>query len=840
MGFSLRYKYITLYVLIAVLPFSSYFTKGSVPLTSYDPQLTYSLFLYNYNKVHTTGLPPFNNLYGMGIDTASIDPAFNAYRLPNLVAYIFSDPMQGWILLLVMQYILMGLCSFMYFRYVGLQEDVGFLCSIIYMLTPLNDEFIYQNFWGFIYLFAPILLLTLHKINDKRYNILMGALWIGLIFTLTYLSAGSIGVMYLSFGSLLYIMFIFVSWQNIIYVARKFFFVYFIGALLSIGMSSYILIPFIVEAWFMERATVTRDMYYSLSQYIIYLLQNSLSLIIPIRLDCTLQNINLVGRTELTTFFDNTWLYINIALLPALIYIFRYRLPYRRFAYLLLFIFYVVLTPPFILNLDIITINILKSYTLQKLYMFYSLAGCVLIGFYFQHILKANNKKQSLLNIMIGTYIGLIFGFLILTLILYLTEFSASRNFLLISKFNNFLDLRQIRQLLVTIIMNPFKFSLIFHHFKEIWWLLFLYYLSILSMLLMIFNINKLPRIFNKSWTWIYILLIILNVNLLYNYSYALINKDVLAYYYLLPNHNDENKAIYQGDRVAFYVDLGVKKLDETMERYLKSPIEEIKKTAERLQMIDSMSTKDMELYSQAYESSQYMYIRSYLYFLPYIHGGISQYSVYMHFLYPGYRQYYFNLNKQSKNFTDIEKTAEDIYKYSYLYDYFDTKAASRLGIRMIIANAPMKAENMSFISKTSKGLYIYENNDTYPSIKLTFTSRNNAYKDATFLINKYFELDGKESVIKLTTLELGEKVITTTIPYNKHWTIIGDGNPLKVYRDMNLFIGARVPSGVRTIELKYYNENFKIGIVISCIFWFIWLGLYFINKRIIASHPRM
>ena len=565
-----------------------------------------------------------------------------------------------------------------------------------------------------------------------------------------------------------------------------------------------------------------------------------MSLIFPIRLGCTLQNINLVGRTELLTFLDNTWLYINIALLPALIYVIKYKIIYRRFASYLLFLLLIVLTPPIFINFDIITVNILKSYTLQKSYMFYSLAGCVLIGYFFENIRKANNKLQSLIRKMAIFYIGLMVCFLMLASILYFTGLSASKTFLYISKINTILDLRQVRQLLVTIIMNPYKFSLVFHHFQDIWWLLILYYLSILLMLLMIYYLNRLPNIISKYWSWIYTLLIICNVNLLYNYSYTLIDKDVMSYYYVLPNSNQGNNLIKQGDRVAFCVDLDVKKSDDLMERYLKYPLEEINKTVARLQMIDTMSTKDMQPYAQSYESSQYMYIRSYFYFTPYIHNAISQYSVYMHFLYPGYRQYYFNLNKQNNNFINIENTAEDIYKYGYLYKYYDTKAASRLGIRMIIANAAMNAKNLRFIEKTSKGLYIYENIDTYPSINLIFTDANNANKDAKYLINKYFKYDGKESIIKITSLELGERALITTIPYNEHWTIIGDGNPLDIYRDLNLFLAARVPSGVRIIELKYSNLNFKIGIVVSIIFWIFWLGLFIFKNKLISFAPNI
>jgi hypothetical protein len=836
MSSSLNYKYLILYVLIAVLPFNSYFIKGSVPLTSYDPLNTYSMFLYNYNKIHSTGIPPLNNLFGMGIDTASIDPAFNAYRLPNFIAYSFSNPMQGWIFLLILQYFLIGLCSFMYFRYLGLKDDIGFLCSIIYMLTPLNDEFIYQNLWGFIYLFAPILLLTLHKINDKKFDILTGALWVGLIFTLSYLSAGAMAVTYLSFGSLTYIIFVFISWKNIFHSLNKFLSIYFLGALLSIGMSSYILFPFLSEAWFMKRATVPvpGNIYSSFLQYFILLLENASSFIIPIRLDCTLRNINLVGGTELINLFDNTWPYVNIALLPALIYVLRYKSAYRRFVYLFLFIFFAVLTPPFIINFDIISVNILKCYALSKLYMFSSLAGCVLIGCFFKDILERNNKVSSLVHSMTIFYLSLIIFILVLSFILYCTGFTAAKLFLLICKSADLTNLSQIRQLLLKIITHPFRFSLIFHNFCQNWWLLCSYYLSIFAMLLMIYYRNYILKTINGFWPWIYILLVIINVNLLYNYSFPLIDKNVLSNFYSLPNHNAGTNSIRQGDRVAFYVDMSGKKLEEATERYRKNPIEEINKTVERLRRIDWKSMKDMKVYSQSYDENKYIYIRSYFYFTPYIHNGISQYSVYMHFLYPGYGQYYYNLNKNSHYFIDNEKTAGDIYKYSFLYDGFDAKAASRLGIRMVIANAPINIKNMIFIGQTSKGLYIYENYDAYPSIKLNFTSiKNNTNNGLNYLIDKYYELNRKkESVINLTILELnGEKVLTTTIPYNKHWTIFGDGHPLMISKDMNLFIGARIPSGVRTIEMKYCNNNFKIGVILSFIFCFIWLGLYFIRR---------
>lgn len=833
MNSSLNYKYIILYILIAILPFKSYFIKSSVPLTSYDPQLTYSYYLYNYNMFHSKGIPHINNLYGMGTDTASIDPAFNAFRLPNLIAYIFPDPMQGWIFLLVLQYFFMGLCSLRYFRYLKLQDNIAFLCSIIYMLTPLNDEFIYQNFWGFIYLFAPVLLIILHKINDRKYDIFNGALWLSLIFALTYLSAGAIGVMYLGFGSLIYIIFVFISWQNILHSLPKYLYSYVLAAFLSIGMSSYILIPFLLEAWFMDRATVPRETYISFSQYFIYLLQNCLSLIIPIRLDCTLSNINLVGRTELITFFNNTWVYINIALLPALIYVLRYKSTYRRFAYLFIFLFFAVLTPPYVINFNTISVNLLKCYPLQKLFMFSSLVGCVSIGCFFQDQLKNNNKIQSIIRKMTIFYASLIALFIIILSIYYFTGFTASKLFLMINELTHLWHSNKIHRLFLEIIQNPFIFSLIFHNFQDKCWLIFLYYVSITGMLAMILYKDILVPIMNELWLWVYILLIVLNVSLLYSYSYPLVNKDILNYYHIFPKYMMGNNIIHQGDRVAFYVNLDVNKLDNTIKRYRTNPLEEINETAEKLKMMDRMTMKDLEIYSQSHESSPTMYIRTYQRTTPYIHSGISQFTVFLHFLYPGFRNYYFNLNKKSHDFINLVKTREDIYEYPYLYDHFDPKEAGRLGIRMVIANAPINGEKMSFIRKTKRGLYIYEIKGAYPNIKLNFANMGeNANREVKYSIDKYYESKGRKSIIKMTISELkGEKVLKTTIPFNRHWTIWGDGTPLKIYKDMNLFISARIPSGTKTIALKYYNQNFKIGVILSFIFWFIWLGLYCIKR---------
>ena len=194
-------KYAIFILMIAIIPYLGYFTEGDVPLTSNDAQYFYSFYSYHHNQFKNGGITSWNPCFGLGADSISFDPSYNPFRLPNLVAYLFPEPMQGWVFLLIIQLFLVGYLSFKYFTFLDIKNEIAFICSVIYMMTPLHDEFLYQSFWGWIMILCPAILMLLHKYQGGRVNASRCIWYLTIILSTGYLSIGALGIYYLVFGS---------------------------------------------------------------------------------------------------------------------------------------------------------------------------------------------------------------------------------------------------------------------------------------------------------------------------------------------------------------------------------------------------------------------------------------------------------------------------------------------------------------------------------------------------------------------------------------------------------------------------------------------------------------
>lgn len=84
------------------------------------------------------------------------------------------------------------------------------------------------------------------------------------------------------------------------------------------------------------------------------------------------------------------------------------------------------------------------------------------------------------------------------------------------------------------------------------------------------------------------------------------------------------------------------------------------------------------------------------------------------------------------------------------------------------------------------------------------------------------------------------DKVLLTTIPYDKGWKAYVDGNEVEITAFKDSFISISIPAGTHDISFSYLPQGFIIGLClfIGCIILFI-VWLRFFNKRTAATGKR-
>ena len=92
-------------------------------------------------------------------------------------------------------------------------------------------------------------------------------------------------------------------------------------------------------------------------------------------------------------------------------------------------------------------------------------------------------------------------------------------------------------------------------------------------------------------------------------------------------------------------------------------------------------------------------------------------------------------------------------------------------------------------------------------------------YGDINYLVNSINKVDNiviKNDSIKGTINMNEDGYLITNIPYDKDFTIYIDNNKVDKELVNDYFIGSKLNSGTHTIVIKYKNNYFYIGVVIS------------------------
>ena len=109
-----------------------------------------------------------------------------------------------------------------------------------------------------------------------------------------------------------------------------------------------------------------------------------------------------------------------------------------------------------------------------------------------------------------------------------------------------------------------------------------------------------------------------------------------------------------------------------------------------------------------------------------------------------------------------------------------------------------------------------------------------NKYQSAMNEINQQgvdFKVEGRKASAKVATPE--DKVMMTTIPYDKGWTVKVDGKKVPTKALKKAFLTFEVPKGEHTITLSFLPPGFLVGSLLFFLGIFSYSGYYyFISKR--------
>lgn len=88
------------------------------------------------------------------------------------------------------------------------------------------------------------------------------------------------------------------------------------------------------------------------------------------------------------------------------------------------------------------------------------------------------------------------------------------------------------------------------------------------------------------------------------------------------------------------------------------------------------------------------------------------------------------------------------------------------------------------------------------------------------------------DNAVEIMTESQNNQIVCVAVPYSRGWSAKIDGNPTKVYKMNDMFMGIEVPEGEHIVELYYFTPGLKSGIVISLTSLLFIIGILFINRK--------
>ncbi|MEG1851032.1 MAG: YfhO family protein [Bacilli bacterium] len=138
-------------------------------------------------------------------------------------------------------------------------------------------------------------------------------------------------------------------------------------------------------------------------------------------------------------------------------------------------------------------------------------------------------------------------------------------------------------------------------------------------------------------------------------------------------------------------------------------------------------------------------------------------------------------------------------------------------------------SSNMSSLNiKIKKGLYVVDNINSY-IMDYNYVKEAKGKVDQAYIDNS--KTKGDKIVGNIKVREDG--VFATTIPYDKGFHILLDGNKINYYKVNTAFVGFDINKGEHNIEIKYSSPYKKVGILLSVTGLILFIVSFIKDKRL-------
>ena len=192
-------------------------------------------------------------------------------------------------------------------------------------------------------------------------------------------------------------------------------------------------------------------------------------------------------------------------------------------------------------------------------------------------------------------------------------------------------------------------------------------------------------------------------------------------------------------------------------------------------------------------------------------------------------------------SFLDMYRLSPDVNQYEsdWVFNIEDRNLMDYLNVKYAVVKSGTKLDKSweVLVNDYNYGLTIYKNNNYRPlgvsyNKKMTtdeYKRNNNTHDFLEYVIsdedinvkdghaythNTYLYPNSLTSLIDSE----GDSYMVLTIPYDKGWKVLIDGQEIEYQRVGGGFIGIEVPNGQHSLEMYFVPQGFKLGVILSII----------------------
>lgn len=131
-------------------------------------------------------------------------------------------------------------------------------------------------------------------------------------------------------------------------------------------------------------------------------------------------------------------------------------------------------------------------------------------------------------------------------------------------------------------------------------------------------------------------------------------------------------------------------------------------------------------------------------------------------------------------------------------------------------------------------GTYTFDSIDVICQPMDRFDEQINKLKEDVLTNVDLHQIEGSDATNHITgEIDVDEaKILTLTVPWSNGFSIFVDGEKQELLRVNKMFMGVKLEPGRHTIELKYRNSYFVIGIFVTLIFTAVFIILLIVRRK--------